>query len=78
VAERVCYNGVNMSEWKKARKKPLEIEYRGVDGLTEAVHTHEGILLANKSKDYIIRGVQGELYPIKKDIFAKTYDVISQ
>ena len=26
--------------------------------------------------DYIIRGVNGELYPCKPDIFAKTYDIV--
>lgn len=27
--------------------------------------------------DYIIKGVQGEFYPCKPDIFDKTYDVIN-
>lgn len=31
--------------------------------------THEG-----KPGDWIIRGVNGELYPCKPDIFAKTYE----
>jgi hypothetical protein len=26
--------------------------------------------------DYIIRGVNGELYPCKPDIFEKTYEII--
>ena len=26
--------------------------------------------------DYIIKGVQGEIYPIKADIFKKTYDKV--
>lgn len=26
--------------------------------------------------DYIIRGVNGELYPCKADIFKKTYEVV--
>ena len=28
--------------------------------------------------DYIIRGVQGELYPCKPDIFEATYDTVAQ
>lgn len=28
--------------------------------------------------DYIIRGVSGELYPCKPDIFAKTYEEVQQ
>ena len=28
--------------------------------------------------DYIIKGVNGEFYPCKKDIFHKTYDIIEE
>lgn len=28
--------------------------------------------------DYIIRGVHGEIYPCKPDIFAKTYDIVEE
>lgn len=28
--------------------------------------------------DYVIRGVQGEFYPCKPDIFAKTYEEVEQ
>lgn len=31
-----------------------------------------------KTGDYIIRGVEGEIYPCKPDIFEKTYEVTSQ
>jgi len=37
------------------------------------IKTLEGEMLANFG-DYIIKGVQGELYPCKPDIFAKTYE----
>lgn len=37
------------------------------------VHTLEGTMTANVG-DYIIRGVQGEFYPCKPDIFEQTYD----
>lgn len=39
-----------------------------------AIDTLEGVMRATPG-DYIIRGVQGEFYPCKPDIFAKTYDV---
>ena len=35
--------------------------------------THEEQMRA-KLGDYIIRGVNGELYPCKSDIFEKTYE----
>ena len=33
----------------------------------------EGVMTANQG-DYVIRGVNGELYPCKPDIFKKTYE----
>lgn len=38
------------------------------------INTLEGIMKANKG-DYIILGVNGEVYPCKPDIFEKTYDL---
>lgn len=37
------------------------------------VKTLEGIVIATKD-DYLIKGVDGELYPCKIDIFEKTYE----
>lgn len=44
-------------------------------GLT--INTLEGDMQANVG-DYIIKGVNGEFYPCKPDIFEKTYDKIEQ
>ncbi|EIW19951.1 MULTISPECIES: hypothetical protein [Pelosinus] len=41
------------------------------DGLL--IPTLEGVMLASVG-DYIIKGVAGELYPCKPDIFASTYE----
>ena len=38
------------------------------------IHTLEGDLRVRKG-DYIIKGVHGEFYPCKPDIFEKTYEV---
>lgn len=35
----------------------------------------EGVMVA-KTGDYIIRGVNGEIYPCKPDIFEKTYEKV--
>lgn len=40
------------------------------------IHTLEGRMLVNVG-DYVIRGVNGELYPCKPDIFEKTYDIVN-
>lgn len=38
------------------------------------IKTLEGNMLATK-EDYLIKGVNGEVYPCKRDIFEKTYEV---
>lgn len=38
------------------------------------IETLEGVMRANKG-DFIIKGVNGEFYPCKPDIFEKTYEV---
>lgn len=39
------------------------------------IHTLEGDMTASKG-DYIIKGINGEFYPCKPDIFAKTYEEV--
>ena len=67
-----------LSKWKKARKKPVEVEFREVEAVVEVIHTLEGILYAGKKTHFIVKGVNGEIYPIQKEIFYKTYDVIEE
>lgn len=40
------------------------------------VQTLEGAMLV-RDGDYIIKGVKGEYYPCKPDIFVQTYEVVS-
>jgi len=42
---------------------------------TLIITTLEGDMVANAG-DYIIKGVNGELYPCKPDIFKKTYELV--
>ncbi len=44
---------------------------------TVIIATLEGTMLANVG-DWIIRGVKGELYPIKPDIFEATYEPVEE
>ena len=70
--------------WGKARKKPIVIEFREVDPNfftsvpAEKIDTREGVLYGYPDKDFIIKGVRGEIYPIGKDIFYETYDVVEE
>lgn len=39
------------------------------------IQTLEGVMIANLG-DYIIKGVKGEFYPCKPDIFEATYEAV--
>lgn len=39
------------------------------------VNTLEGLMLISKN-DYLIRGIQGEFYPCKPDIFEASYEIV--
>jgi hypothetical protein len=41
------------------------------------IDTLEGTMRANYG-DWIIKGVNGEFYPCKPDIFEKTYDILDE
>ena len=48
----------------------------GCQPITITIPTLEGDMIVSKD-DYIIKGVNGEFYPCKPDIFEKTYEEIS-
>lgn len=60
--------------WKEYRKKPVVIRAYQTDVEVE-IPTLEGTMMASPG-DWIICGVQGELYPCKPDIFAATYEEV--
>lgn len=64
--------GNNPKKFRPYRKKPVIINAMQIDEEFE-VHTKKGIMRA-KPGDYLIEGVEGELYPCDRDIFQKTYD----
>jgi hypothetical protein len=53
----------------------LKIERRINGKCTCIIPTLEGEHIANEG-DWIIKGVHGEFYPCKPDIFVKTYDQV--
>ena len=62
---------INSDKFKGQSTRRIELQEDG----TLAIHTLEGVMRASIG-DYIIKGVNGELYPCKPDIFKKTYDVV--
>lgn len=62
--------------WKLCRKRPIEVHYREANYGIETIKTREGKLVAGYGHDYVIMGIEGEVYPISKEIFDKTYIVL--
>ena len=63
---------------KNGPGKPIELEYNGYiikrwDDDHYIIPTLEGDMLLGKD-DMLITGVDGEIYPCKKEIFEKTYE----
>ena len=54
--------------------KDVHIEQRKEFKTWCEIETLEGVMVGNYG-DYIIRGVKGEIYPCKPDIFEMTYEV---
>ena len=70
VVEAVQWTGENHAEMCEFID-PEVFEIKPKEGLI--IHTLEGNHHASPG-DYIIKGVNGEFYPCKPDIFAKTYE----
>lgn len=51
------------------------VDYKNKYNPTLKINTLEGVMTASVG-DYIIKGVQGEFYPCKPDIFEQTYEEI--
>jgi hypothetical protein len=58
------------------RRGEITFENVGTPEVRLIVSTLEGKMTANQG-DWIIQGVNGEIYPCKPDIFAKTYDPVA-
>lgn len=56
---------------------PVRIDYADLDNPILKIETLEGMMIASEG-DYIIKGVRGEFYPFKPDIFAETYEEVSE
>lgn len=82
VVEAVQWTGYNLEEVKEFAKYVVyEIYVAGWGAgvckpFTEiTLQTLEGVMTVRQG-DYIIKGINGEFYPCKPDIFEKTYDEI--
>lgn len=70
IIEAIQWTGKNLSEIDNFMGRTVENK-----GITLVIHTLEGDMEASIG-DYIIKGVNGEFYPCKPDIFNKTYEKV--
>lgn len=77
VIEAVHWNGIKVSETPEWILEALNSGVLVRFGDKVQVRTLEGVMTASPG-DYIIRGVDGELYPCKPDIFEKTYEKVEE
>lgn len=75
VVEAVQFNGEMTPELDGFLGKAKYTFYRAPGGNVLEINTLEGTMRASQG-DYIIRGVHGEYYPCKPDIFEKTYEKV--
>lgn len=85
VIEAIKWTGFNPHDIADFAGDACEIEY--YDAAYEAgagpmyayikIHTLEGDMKVSVG-DYVIKGVQGEFYPCKPDIFEETYEEIEE
>lgn len=75
--EAVLYDGKNFEEiWDFVDKG--YVKHSMIPYFNELIiKTLEGQINASIG-DYIIKGIQGEFYPCKPDIFKKTYDILEE
>jgi len=71
VVEAIEWTGNNVFEMEEFASK--KVEYTLDNCLL--IGTLEGVMKADIG-DYIIKGIQGEIYPCKPDIFQETYEKV--
>jgi hypothetical protein len=78
VIEAIQFNGMNWEEiqlFTNGLVRDFDFGGRFDGKVTCIIPTLEGEHIATQD-DYIIKGVNGEFYPCKPDIFKKTYEKV--
>lgn len=83
IIEAFIFGYHDSPKWFKEAIKTGIVEYNWInsdkekhppDGLK--IKTLEGIMTSSYGYEYIIKGINGEIYPCKPDIFEKTYEAV--
>jgi len=77
VIEAIRYVVDNVEELEKFVGKSLEVKWLSPTMPNLIIQTLEGDMIANKG-DWIIKGIKGEFYPCKPDIFKRTYEKVNE
>ncbi len=80
VIEAMQFTGSSTSKgrfnrWKETGELRPKSGIETCDITSVEIETLEGVMIASPM-DYIIKGVNGEFYPCKPDIFEKTYEKV--
>lgn len=65
----------NMNEICKIINQGSDLPAASHNGTSIFINTLEGVMRAEVG-DYIIKGIKGEFYPCKPDIFEQTYEIV--
>lgn len=71
VVEAIQWTGKNYKDILEFAGKKIVHYFQGVEVLM--VRTLEGDMFASRG-DYIVKGIRGEVYPCKPDVFQETYE----
>lgn len=78
LVEAIQFDGTNIEEIKEfAGDKVITECWNRETSYYIAIRTLEGVMEA-LAGDYIIKGIKGEIYPCKPDIFEKTYEKVEE
>ena len=73
IIEAIQYTGDNIDEISQVLGVLSVINY----GESFLIHTLEGNMKVNPG-DWVIKGIKGEFYPIKNEIFKLTYEKVKE
>ncbi len=75
VIEAIKWDGTNFDDVYSFMYLHTDTTISDMPSGNIVIHTLEGDMIANVG-DWIIKGVNGEFYPCKPDIFEKTYEEV--
>ena len=77
VIEAIQYDGANITEIENFVGVKLPTVWLSVEDTQLVIPTLEGDMKVSKG-DYIIKGIKGEFYPCKPDVFKQSYNMIKE